>query len=46
MVSVDADIDVVMEITDTKTAGHNMEIVCYNGPTTSHVPRYGHLLNT
>ena len=37
MVSVDADIDVVMEIiADMKTAGHNMEIACYNGPT-SHV---------
>lgn len=37
MVSVDADIKVVMEIiADMKAAGHNMEIACFNGPT-SHV---------
>ena len=37
MVSIDADIKVVMNIiADMKTAGHNMEIACFNGPT-SHV---------
>ena len=37
MVSIDADIKVVMDIiADMKTAGHNMEIACFNGPT-SHV---------
>lgn len=37
MVSVDADINMVMEIVaDMKVAGHNMEIACFNGPT-SHV---------
>lgn len=37
MVSIDADISVVMNIiADMKTAGHNVEIACFNGPT-SHV---------
>ena len=37
MVSIEADINIVMEIiADMKTAGHNMEIACFNGPT-SHV---------
>ena len=37
MVSVDADINEVMEIiADMRTAGHNLEIACYNGPK-SHV---------
>ena len=34
MVSIDADINVVMEIVaDMKIAGHKMEIACFNGPT-------------
>ena len=37
MVSIDADIEVVMKvIAEMKAAGHNMEIACFNGPT-SHV---------
>ncbi|MCJ1260668.1 hypothetical protein MMC22_000530 [Lobaria immixta] len=37
MVTIDADIQAVMEIiADMKSAGHNMEIACFNGPT-SHV---------
>lgn len=37
MVSIDADVNEVMEIiADMKTAGHSMEIACFNGPV-SHV---------